>query len=97
MRISEAARDARKKVHLARLAAKANSSAEEYARMYANQPSEQRRAEQYNKERAAFRLAKHAAQDALIAEAGAGVAAFEGAGSGQMATVGAVAAEGGDE
>lgn len=88
MRISQPARDARKKVHLARLAAKASASADDYARMYANQPSEVRRKVQYDKDRAVMRAAKHAVQDALIAEAGAGVAAFEGV-SGQMATAGA--------
>jgi len=93
MRISQPARDARKKVHLARLAAKGSASAEDYARMFANQPSEQRRKEKFETDRAAFRAAKHALTDALVAEAGAGVAAFEGAGSGQMATAGA----GGDE
>ena len=98
MRISQAARDARKKVQMARLAAaQANELDEDgqptYPRMFAAQPSEVRRKAVFDEERAAYRVAKYAAQDAIIAEAGAGVAAF--ASGGGIATVSAGADDAG--
>ena len=86
MRISQAARDARKKVQLARLGAKATQDSETYARMFASQPSEIAKKKRLEAARASFRMAKYAIQDALIAEAGAGVAAFS---TGSMSTVAA--------
>lgn len=96
MIISQAARDARKKVQMARLAAAEANEVDEngdptYPRMYAAQPSQIARKAAYDEERAAYRLAKYAVQDAIIAEASGNIAAFDTGGAMATASAGAMA------